>query len=69
MSTPDYVIRIDPTRMEIELYGVRYALECFEHLGLGKPGDALEIIKREDGVLTLQKLHLRQESPVSEEAK
>lgn len=66
MSTPDYVIRIDPLRMEIELYGVRYAMEVFAHLGLGKVGDALEIVKREDGVITLQKLHLRQDSQSSE---
>jgi hypothetical protein len=59
MSTPDYTIRIDPERKEIELYGVRYALGCFEVLGLGQPGDAFEILKREDGVLTLQRLHLR----------
>lgn len=65
MSAPDYVIRIDPTTMTIELYGVRYALEVFGMLGLGKPGDALEIVRREGDILTLQKLH-RVTEPQSE---
>lgn len=67
MSTPDYVIRIDPERKEIELYGVRYSLVCFEVLGLGKVGDVFQIVERnEDHVLVLQRLHLREESPESE---
>lgn len=62
MSAPKYVIRIDPTGEEIELYGVRYSLACFEFLGLGKPGDAFEILKRDDDVLTIQRLHLKTDS-------
>lgn len=41
---------------EIEIHGVRYAVGAFEHLGLGPIGATLRIIKREDGVVTLERL-------------
>jgi hypothetical protein len=51
MSTID----IDLESHVITLYGVRYALELFEHIGVGPVGTWLRIVKREDGVVTLER--------------
>jgi hypothetical protein len=44
----------DPTADTITIYGVKYAMELFKHLGIGPVGRWLRVIKREDGVITLE---------------
>lgn len=48
-------ITIDLERNLITIYGVCYSLQCFEYLGLGPIGTWLRIVKREDGVVTLER--------------
>lgn len=48
-------ITIDFEQKVITVYGVRYALEIFEHLGLGPIGSWVRIVKREDGVVTCER--------------
>lgn len=40
----------------LTIYGIRYAIELFEHLGIAPIGSRIEIVSREDGVVTLRKL-------------
>jgi hypothetical protein len=54
---------IEPSNMEISgdariltLYGIRYAIELFEHIGVGPVGSCIEIVSRDDGVVTLKRL-------------
>ena len=49
-------ITIDFEKKIITVYGVNYALEIFEHLGLGPIGSWVRIVKREDGVVTCERM-------------
>lgn len=40
----------------LTLYGVKYAIELFEHLGVGPIGSRIEIVSREDGAVTVKRL-------------
>jgi len=51
----EHDITIDLERGFIEVYGMRYSLEIFAHLGLGPIGTWLRIVKREDGVVTCER--------------
>lgn len=46
--------RFDPFRNEVTIFGVRYSIDLFRHLGVAKLGDWVRIEKREGEVLTLR---------------
>lgn len=41
----------------VTIFGISYDIELFRHLGLGPVGSVIKILKREDGVVTLQRLY------------
>jgi hypothetical protein len=48
-------IQIDDEADIVTLYGIRYSGEIFRGLGFDlRPGQSFKILKREDGVITIQ---------------
>ncbi len=55
-------LRLEDYDHVLVIYGVRYAREIFEHLGLGPVGSVVKIVQRKDGVLTLERVEQSQEA-------
>ena len=47
-------IKIDTESRVLTIYGIRYTFELFQHLGAGPLGHWMRIIRREDGVVTIE---------------
>ena len=51
----DVPFEIDDDRT-IVIYGVRYSMGLFQYLGLGPIGSVIQIIRREDGEVSLRQI-------------
>lgn len=40
----------------VTIFGIRYDIELFRHMGTGPLGSHIELVNREDGVVTLRRL-------------
>ena len=52
----DVPFEIDDDRT-ILIYGVRYSMGIFQHLGLGPIGSIIQIVSREDGTVALRRIY------------
>lgn len=50
----DHKLILDMRLDTIQIYGLVYSLELFAKLALGPIGSTFRIVKREDGIITLQ---------------
>ncbi|MGA8026440.1 MAG: hypothetical protein WB992_04790 [Bryobacteraceae bacterium] len=51
----------DPVTDTLTIFGIRYAVGLFEHLGIGPVGRILQIVNRHDETVTLQALTVSDE--------
>jgi hypothetical protein len=49
------LIKIDIDHRIITIFGIRYSMEIFRHLGLGELGSWIQIVRRENGVVTCER--------------
>lgn len=68
-TTDEAQIGIDYSGRIIEIYGIRYALDLFKHIGMAAIGSRFEIIDRGDGVVTLQSLFVECTCPTPDTCK
>jgi hypothetical protein len=55
-ALPDFISYDEAARV-LTVYGIRYSVEMLESLGMGFPlNTPLQIVSREDGLLTLQRI-------------
>ena len=47
-------VKQNPAKREIEIEGIRYSYEIFEKFAWGPLGEPFIIIKREDGVVSIE---------------
>jgi hypothetical protein len=52
----DMPFEVDDDRT-ILIYGVRYSMGIFQHLGLGPIGTVIQIVAREDGTVSLKQIY------------
>jgi hypothetical protein len=49
-------VQIDPEGKIITIFGIRYAMDLFKHMGLGPLNQPFELVNRADGVVTVRHL-------------
>lgn len=52
----NFVVGYDKDAQMIEIQGIKYAMEMFDHLRFGEIGGQFEITHRKDGVVTLKRI-------------
>lgn len=68
MSEPDQdFIKIDIDHRIITIFGIRYSMEIFRHLGLGELGSWIQIVRRENGVVTCERGPVGDRPPANED--
>lgn len=56
MANPTSNLQVSEDGEIVTIFGVRYAIELFRHLAIGPIGSRIEIVSREDGIVTLKRL-------------
>lgn len=59
-GSPDCPFNIDYDAWIMTLFGIRYSIDLFKHMGAASIGSKFEIVGRSDGVVTLKSIDLDQ---------